>query len=207
MQNPLISTSRIYAAYKNHNQNMMAILSHPNIAEQAIITWVARNFASYQDLATKPYDRNATYIRNEYMGFSGGYVNVGTLSTWSGHQTTNIHRKLSQHKILFDLFDTTICADDRGTGRREFAIDRGMWRYERISTRLYMLCPRTCAAFLFLSRGELPIDFRTFIGDHSPEDTYHPRKLHATLTQPIINVNSVKAKVNRGSRRIRRVSP
>ena len=90
---------------------MLAILQHPNIAEQAITSWVAKNFASYQDLATKPYDPKATYIRNEYMRFSKGFVNVGTLGVWTGHKTSNIHRKLSDSRDLFELFDSQLIED------------------------------------------------------------------------------------------------
>lgn len=209
MQNPLISTPRNYAAYKNPNKSMMAILTYPNIAEQAMTSWVAKNFASYQDLATKPFNVEARYVRNEYMRFSNGFVNVGTLGVWSDHKTSNIHRKLSDSRNLFDLFDSQLI-EDGDSARVEFARDRGMWRYARISSKLYMLCPRTCAAFLFLSQGDLPIDFRTFIGDHSPEDTYHPRKLYATLienTKP--NVSQIQTlsttKIVRSPRRVRRV--
>ena len=208
MQNPLISTPRTFAAYKNPSPNMLAILQHRNLAEQAITSWVARNFASYQDLATKPYDPKAAYIRNEYMRFSNGFVNVGTLGVWTGHTTSNIHRKLSDSRDLFELFDSQLI-EDGDSVRVEFARDRGMWRYARISSKLKMLCPRTCAAFILISGGDLCIDFRNFIGDNGPEATYHPRKLYSTLIEntnvkdPIRTLSPTK--IVRSTRRVRQV--
>lgn len=175
----------MFYEHLNQAQNpVKSILLSDSVAEESFKNWLPKFLRPHQDLATNSYDPNVIYVNQKQTEFTTlhgtneKYITVGTLALWSWHYTQNIHYKLNKHPDLFNRLGVVKLTDS--TTRSNFALDRHMFKYARLSSNLVLITPRAAAALLLISKNERCDSYRSYIQDQRPELPYMAKKLTST---------------------------
>lgn len=162
--------------YKKLNPLVKVILSDNSKAKEVIDKWLSIQYFS----RFKNTHNSFTLIKDK------PYVSMKNLSFWSGLDKSSIYQYLRRYPDLFNLLGLEVFEEEFGSNRLLAASNLGLDKYISMTKSIYLFSPSCVALILLASPSEKSQNFREFISDWSPENSYSLVKLFATLV-PLSN--------------------